>query len=133
MKILATILFALLGINLAFAQTPSQLATSNQSISITAGNTYQAISPSGQSMKSLTIQNTNTSDNCFIEISGIVAVGNTLTTAVTITGKPASTAQHVSILLGPGQSYSRYAPYIPTGPIVGTCAVTGDSIYVDWQ
>jgi hypothetical protein len=53
--------------------------------------------------------------------------------AVTIVGKPASTAAKVSILLSPGASYGRYQALAPTGPIVGTCATTGDSIYVDWQ
>jgi hypothetical protein len=72
-------------------------------------------------------------DNCWIEISGAVAVGNTLGTAVTIPGQTASTAQAVSIVLGSGLTYARYAPHGPTGPIVGTCTTTGDSLYVDWQ
>jgi hypothetical protein len=72
-------------------------------------------------------------DNCWIEISGTVAVGNTLSTAITIPGQSASTAQAVSIVLGSGLTYARYAPHGPTGPIVGTCTSTGDSLYVDWQ
>lgn len=72
-------------------------------------------------------------DACWIEISGAVAVGNTLSTAVTIPGQTASTAQAVSILINSSQHYDRYSPHGPTGPIVGTCTTTGDSLYVDWQ
>jgi hypothetical protein len=128
------LLLLLLALTPAAADQASQLPTFNQSISITTGNTYQAISSTTQAMRALTIQNTNTTtDNCFIEVSGLVTAGMTTSTAVTIAGKPASTAGKVSILLGPGQSYGRYYPHIPTGPIVGTCATAGDTMYVDWQ
>lgn len=72
-------------------------------------------------------------DNCWIEISGAVVAGNTLSTAVTIPGQSASTAAAVSIVMGSGLTYARYSPHGPTGPIVGTCTTTGDSLYVDWQ
>jgi hypothetical protein len=72
-------------------------------------------------------------DACWLEISGTVAVGNTLSTAVTIPGQTASTAQAVSILLNSSREYIRYSPHGPTGPIVATCTTTGDSLYVDWQ
>jgi hypothetical protein len=40
-------------------------------------------------------------------------------------------AAQASILLAPaGGSYTRYYPYVPDGPIVVTCAGTGDSVYV---
>ena len=57
---------------------------------------------------------------------------NTLSTSVT-TGNGTTTAQQASILLTPSSSYQRYFPYLPRGPIVVTCATTGDSIYVDTQ
>jgi hypothetical protein len=118
----------------AMAQQVSQFPTFNQSILITTGNTFQTISSGTQAMRSLTIQNNNTNtDNCWIEVSGIVTAGMTTSSAVTITGKPASTAAKVSMVLGPGVSYGRYQVHAPTGPIVGTCATTGDSLYVDWQ
>jgi hypothetical protein len=214
-KLRNLLLTTLLAITPAAAQQMSQLPTFNQTIHITAGGTYQAISGGTQAMRSLTIQNNNFNstvvsislatagvgcttgsqtftvvggtvtaatftstvaagaltspltlvnhgnysappispapatgggcttaptvnllsayDNCWIEISGAVAVGNTLSTAVTIPGQTASTAQAVSILLGSGGTYARYAPHGPTGPIVGTCTTTGDSLYVDWQ
>jgi hypothetical protein len=80
-----------------------------------------------------TVNLVQATDNCWIEISGTVVAGNTLSTAVTIPGQSASTAQAVSIVLGSTQAYARYAPHGPTGPIVGTCTTTGDSLYVDWQ
>ena len=129
-------LAALLVVGPAAAQQGqiSQLPTFNKSILITTGNTFQVISTAGQAMRSLTIQNNNAgADNCWIEVSGTVTAGMTTSSAVTIPGKPASTAAKVSILLGPGLTYSRYQVHSPTGPIVGTCATTGDSIYVDWQ
>jgi hypothetical protein len=131
----ALILLAMLAAILpAQAQQASQLASTNQSILITTANTYQAITVTNQPMRSLTIQNNNTTaDNCFIGITGLVAAGMTTTTPVTPPNLPATTAIRASILLQPGQSYSRYWPHIPLGPIVGTCAVAGDSIYVDWQ
>lgn len=80
-----------------------------------------------------TVNLVSATDVCWIEISGTVAVGNTLSTAKTIPGQTASTAQGVSIILNSGQFYKRYSPHGPTGPIVGTCTTTGDEIYVDWQ
>ena len=81
----------------------------------------------------LTIQNNQTSgDNCWVEVTGLVAAGNTLSTSVT-TGNGTTTAQQASILLTPSSSYQRYFPYLPRGPIVVTCATAGDSIYVDTQ
>jgi hypothetical protein len=131
-KVLA--LLALLAATPAAAQQVSQLPTFNQSIAITAANTFQLISSGTQAMRSLTIQNNNTNtDSCWIEVSGLVTAGMTTASAVTIPGKPASTAAKVSILLPPGISYGRYQVHAPTGPIVGTCVAAGDTLYVDWQ
>jgi len=112
----------------------SQALTNNRSILIAVGNTYQQISPSGQNIKSLTIQNNNTitNDSCWIDVSGAVAVGNQVGTNVTVGGATMTSAQ-ASIFLAPGGSYGRYFPFVPSGPIVGTCGSAGDSIYVDWQ
>lgn len=132
MRAALSTLLALLATS-ALAQQVSQAPTFNQSITVTTGNTFQVISSGTQAMRSLTIQNNNAMDNCWIEVSGLVTAGMTTASAVTITGKPASTAAKVSILLPPGVSYGRYQVLAPAGPIVGTCATTGDSIYVDWQ
>jgi hypothetical protein len=131
----ALIALVLLAASSAQAQQASQFQTFNHTIGITLGDTYQAISSGTQAMRSLTIQNNNTTatDNCWIEISGIVTAGMTVASAVTTAGQVATTAEKASILLTPGQFYQRYFPHIPTGPIVGTCTTTGDSIYVDWQ
>jgi hypothetical protein len=131
----ALIALVLMAASSAQAQQASQLATFNHTIAITLGDTYQAISSGTQAMRSLTIQNNNTTatDNCWIEISGIVTAGMTVASSITTAGQVATTAEKASILLTPGQFYQRYFPHIPTGPIVGTCVTTGDSIYVDWQ
>lgn len=125
--------------------TPGQaqlLGSVNGSVTITTGNTYQTILsgltsvvfPGTPSRRSVTIQNNNTNtDNCFIEITGLVVAGNTTSTSVTPPGGSAITAAKASILLGPGGSFQRYFPYIPSGAIVGTCASNGDSLYVDTQ
>jgi hypothetical protein len=92
--------------------------TTNRSVTITTGSTFQNIITAGQVTKSLTIQNNNTNgDNCWIFIGGGTATKAT------------------SILLSPGQSYGRYGPFVPSDVIQGTCATGGgvDSIYVDTQ
>jgi hypothetical protein len=111
----------------------AQLPTFNNSVTVATVNTFQAISLPGQPMRSLTIQNNNAGGNVWLEVSGLVTTGMTLSSAVTVTGQPASTAAKVSMLLMPGQSYCRYAPNLPTGPIVGTSDTAANSIYVDWQ
>lgn len=119
-----------------FAQAiPVPAATTNLSNTITTGLTYQvlkaALVPPAQ-LRSLTIENNNASDSCWIEVSGVVVATNTTSTSVTVNGN-SITAQKASIQLLPGGSYTRYYPYIPNGPIVGTCTTTSDSIYVDVQ
>jgi len=66
--------------------------------------------------RSLTIQNNNISDNCWLFI-----------------GANASATKGTSILLTPGQSYTRYYPYIPSDNISATCATTNDTLYIDTQ
>lgn len=107
------------------------IATRNNTAIIAAANTYQSLLIAG-SRRSLTIENNNATDSCWIEVSGLVAVGDTTATAKTINGVSV-TAQKASIALLPGGSYTRYYPFIPNGAIVGTCASLGDSIYLDIQ
>jgi hypothetical protein len=117
----------------AYGQQPSQRPTTNSSIKIAAGGTYQLVAAFRQSMNSLTIQNNNPmagSEMCYVEVSGTVLVGNILTTSV-LGGT--TTAQGASVLLPPGASYTRYYPFIPLGGIVATCTNTNDTLYVDWQ
>jgi hypothetical protein len=123
----------------ALAQQASQLPSTNQSIVITTANTFQAITVSGLAMRSLTIENNNppphtNPDNCWIDITGLVTPGMTLSTMVTPPGRSAMTAERASIMLIPSEFYQRITlPHLPTGPITGTCDTAGDSIYVDWQ
>jgi|SRR6516162_10758911 hypothetical protein len=104
---------------------PVNTPTTNSSVTITTGSTFQTIltavptpGPTGAGQRhSLTIQNNNvTADNCWIFI-----------------GATGSATKPTSILLPQGASYTRYFPFIPSDNIAGTCATTGDSIYVDTQ
>jgi hypothetical protein len=101
----------------AHAQTVAP--TTNGSITITTGNTYQtlmaAVTGVTVQRRSLTIQNNNPSDSCWIFIGA------------------AAPTKATSILLLAGGSYTRYYPYIPSDQIQATCATTGDTIYVDTQ
>jgi hypothetical protein len=113
---------------LALAQ--SAITVENHSQKIVTGNTYQAVLVADPSRVSLTIQNNNTNtDNCWVDDTATVAVGNTASTNVTTLGGTLTAAQ-ASILLAPGQSYTRYYPHLPNGAIVATCAGTGDSLFV---
>lgn len=116
------------------ALAQSAMPTDNQSVSITTGLTYQSIQVANGSRRSVTIQNNNTTstENCWINIDGTVAAGATTATSVTVKGV-SITAAKASILLQPGQAYTRYYPYVPNAAIVGTCTTTGDSIYADIQ
>lgn len=100
---------------------PVNIPTTNRSITITNGNTFQTViaaaSPTvSTSRQSLTIQNNNTNnDNCWVFIGSAAA------------------AKATSILLGPGGSYQRYYPFVPSDAIQATCTTTADSLYVDTQ
>ena len=106
----------LLAPSAAFAQTIA--VTTNRSIVIATGNTFQVALASG-SYRSITIQNNNASDNCWISF------GKTITAANATVGK--------SIFLAAGQGYSRFYPYIPADEIEATCATTLSTLYVDTQ
>lgn len=124
--------FLLLGVSGARAQ--GAVPSDNWTVSITTGNTYQTVQSSNNSRRSLTIQNNNASDACYLNIDGSVPAGSTTASNVTTTGsKQTVTAAKASMLLSAGQSYTRYYPYVPSGPIVATCAANGDSLYVDIQ
>lgn len=103
---------------IAWAESPSNIPTTNLSVTIATGNTFQQIVAQQTSgRKSITIQNNNTSgDNCWIFI-----------------GPTASATKATSILLGQGGSYQRYYPYVPSDNIAATCTNTSDSLYVDVQ
>lgn len=104
--------------NPCLAQT-TNAPTFNASTTITLGNTFQtvlaALGAPSAIRRSLTIENNNTADSCWIFIgSGTATPGK-------------------SILLLPGGSYTRYFPYVPSDAIQATCASTSDTIYVDTQ
>ena len=107
----------------ALAQTaPGNFGTVNGSAVIATGNTFQAILAAAvqpNRRRSLTIQNNNTADNCWISFGVGITAGN------------ATKAK--SVLLLPGGSFTRYYPYIPSDEIEATCATSASTIYVDTQ
>lgn len=104
------------------ASAQTNAATTNGSVTIAAGNTFQQVLAALGALPavprhSLTIQNNNTNgDNCWLFI-----------------GPTGSATKATSILLGQGGSYQRYSPYIPSDNIAATCTTTSDTLYVDTQ
>lgn len=100
----------------AHAQTNTLYSTTNGSVTIATGNTFQTILNASRNRRSITIQNNNTNgDNCWLFIGS------------------GSATKATAILLGSGGSYQRYYPYIPNDAIQATCATTSDTMYVDTQ
>jgi heme/copper-type cytochrome/quinol oxidase subunit 1 len=101
------------------AQAQTVIApTKNNSTVIVAGNTFQNVLAAvtvASSRRSLTIQNNNTSDVCWIYVGSGTAT------------------KAASIMLASGQAYTRYYPYIPLDLIQATCTTTADTLYVDVQ
>jgi hypothetical protein len=116
---LALVLFP----SLAWAQ-PFGRTTSNQSAVIALANAFQEIIAAGN-RQSLTIQNNNATNSCWI------AFGTRVSDGSAITAGTATKAE--SILLLAGGSYTRYWPFIPTDAIIATCAGTSDTLYLDVQ
>lgn len=128
------IALAMLTVGSIAAMAQSAVPTDNWSVNITAGNTFQLVQGATNTRRSLTIQNNNATDNCYLNIDGTVQAGQTTASTVTTDGsKVTITTIKASILLTPGAAYTRYYPYVPGDAIVATCASTGDSLYVDMQ
>jgi hypothetical protein len=110
-------------VSVAAAQQSQIAATIQAPGTITTGGTFQAMPlnlgssvNSHAARRSLTVQNNNTStNNCWLFIGSGTAT----------TGK--------SILLTPGQGYTRYWPYVPSDALQITCVGTGDTFYADYQ
>ena len=120
LKLLAALLCVAALATPARAQTVAQ--TTNKSVTITTGNTFQAVLSAvtlTAARRSLTIQNNNATDSCWVTFG----VGITAGTA----------AKASSILLLAGGSISRYYPYVPSDEIEATCTTTSDTLYIDVQ
>ena len=116
---------ALFGAGAALAQPAplTPLSTANQSATITTGNTFQQVLAASAFRHSLTIQNNNASDSCWIAFGAV--------NGTAITAGNATKAE--SILLTAGGSFQRYYPYVPIEAIIATCASNGDTLYIDTQ
>ena len=114
---------ALASTEIRFAQAipdgPIPKHTTNLSVVITTGNTFQtvlsSIATSQTSRLSITISNNNATDSCWINVDGGTATKGT------------------SILLLAGAQYFRSWPFVPYDAIQATCATTNDTLYVDQQ
>jgi hypothetical protein len=121
---------------------PTNVVTTNGSVTITTGLTYQQIlsTPANDlSLGSLFFQNNQISgtDTCWIIIdvtvgNQIVAGTTTTSTLVTVGGNMV-TAGSVSIILVPGQLFLRTYPILPGDAVFATCATTGDTLFVATQ
>lgn len=124
-KIITSVLSILILSSASFAQSitntrgvATQIVTTNRSTTITVGGTFQTVTAVSSTRMSITIQNNNPlsgTEYCYI----YVGVGTASTAA--------------SIVLGPGGSYQRYWPNIPSDPIQATCTTTNDTLYIDTQ
>ena len=101
----------------AFSQAVPAVTT-NGSVVIVTGNTFQKVLAAG-TRRSLTIQNNNASDVCWLQFGVGVTSGNATK------GK--------SIMLTAGLSFTRYFPFVPNDEIEATCATSADTLYVDTQ
>jgi hypothetical protein len=104
----------------SFAEPPLVRPTNKRSVVITTGNTFQTIIGAlgdNESRNSLTIQNNNTSDSCWIVVGGTLG----------------SATKGTAILLLAGAAYTRYYPFVPSDAIHATCATSSDTLYADTQ
>lgn len=105
---------------------PLNRSTKVTAVTITTGNTYQTIlaaQDSSTQRQSLTIENNNALDNCWISFG---VISGTIVTA-------ANAAKATSILLLPGGSYTRFWPLVPSDAIQATCAANSDTLWLDNQ
>lgn len=138
LAIAATILFVLAS-GAAYSQgqftsvvgskTVSALPTNRVAIVIAAGNTFQTVLAVSASRRSLTIQNNNATDSCWLDFGSAPAFPPAV--GVPITAGTATKAG--AELLLPGGSLSRYYPYVPSDELEATCATTGDTMRIEYQ
>lgn len=95
---------------------PGNKPTITASVVIVTGGTFQSILAALSNKSSLTIQNNNATDSCWIQIGSSLSI----------------TEGHAIELLA-GQAYTRYFPYVPADAIQGTCANNSDTMYVDYS
>lgn len=113
----ATVAFPQSAITLIYGvaqNRPTVNASTTTGTAGTFGQILAAMSVSTQ-RQSLTIQNNNATDTCWLFIGA------------------GSATKPTSIELLAGQAYTRYFPYVPSDEFQATCATTSDPIYIDYQ
>lgn len=118
---------ALVLLSAATAHAQTNAATTNGSVTITTGATFQTVLTavaSGSIRRSLTIQNNNATSSCLSS--------NNCDVCYVFIGASSATKGH-SIELSATQAYTRFYPYVPSDAIQATCDSTNDTLYVDTQ
>lgn len=144
-KLLLALAAILTGVGVAIGANPNDfgqvlgssrvvggLSTIRVPIVIVAGNTFQTILPASAGRRSLTVQNNNGTDSCWLDFGQ--------SSALSLTGIPSGTSLTAAaatktgaILLLAGGSYSRYYPYTPSDELQATCTTTADTMRVEYQ
>lgn len=111
------------------SKTVSALPTNRVAVVIVTGNAFQTILAVSASRRSLTIQNNNATDSCWLDFGSAPAFPPAV--GVPITAGTATKAG--AELLLPGGSLSRYYPYVPSDELEATCTTTGDTMRIEYQ
>lgn len=140
----AALILTFCGVMLAYGANPndfSQVLGSNRVVGglptirvpivIVAGNTFQTILPASAGRRSLTVQNNNGTDSCWLDFGQSTALTLGIPSGTSLTAAAATKAG--AILLLAGGSYSRYYPYTPSDELQATCTTTADTMRVEFQ
>ena len=101
-----------------FAQQPP--AATETLVTIVTKNKFQQLLPentTGKDRRALIIKNTNTNgDTCWVFV-----------------GAGRASKEKSDQVLGPGEEYVQYWPFVPSDEVQATCASTSDSLSVEYQ
>jgi hypothetical protein len=114
------VIACLLSFSPTFAQRISQAtvppASTQSSVTITTGNTFQVVLAPSAARRTLRISNNNTNgDSCWVFVGS---------------GRASKEASYPVL---PGEEYVRYWPFAPSDAIQATCASSSDTLDVEYQ
>ena len=124
------------------AQAQTNAATTNGSVKITTGNTFQQLFAAVPTPPVAAPLSDNPEQQCVRRLLSYFrqqrdghgrdhdAIEHDPGQSP---GASALTAQQAAIVLAAGIPYQRYYPAVPSDAFYVTCATTGDSVYVDTQ